>query len=463
MKGKGSLMENMPAPIAVAWIEYERERPSFAKLHRLVDTYEAVLKYASILATQNFYAAGFTERFPEAHKFIGDGITCPTLGQWEGFLREVLRCFAQYEDKLFCRDLFFFHFKDFGEKPKPQRTFTPKGASGKLLILRNTLAHGATLRDEDAAIRVQEYDKELGSFVEYAAFLANLPLYWVEAQVGDAEFKLHPLTGTDSAERAPTQFRAPSLPIGHVVVHNPNTENFLDLHPLLLYSPCQEMIGRTLCLQRKVLFFNELKDEDRITFLDYWRGHHSRFKSPDPLPADFRSAFPKPTRFAQQEQRQRANWFDSFVRERTTHFVGREQELQKIDQWVADHSKRTIVIVGPPGIGKSTLLAKWSEEHQAVRHFIREGDAATYDSLSVFTNLSLQLSEKYKDEWRPPAQPEPAVYRRAFEEMLGRIAKKVVERVVIVVDGRTKPGVERRKIRPNKRWWIGCPTPYSSP
>ena len=65
-------MTSMPAPIAVALSEYEDENQPFRKLHRLVDVYEALLKYAAVLAVQNFYAAQFASGFPEADRRIRD-------------------------------------------------------------------------------------------------------------------------------------------------------------------------------------------------------------------------------------------------------------------------------------------------------------------------------------------------------------------------------------------------------
>ena len=331
------MTKSMPAPIAVAWTQYEGEGHPFLKLHRLVDTYETLLKYATVLAVQNFYTAQFAGRFPEVDKLVRDRITLPHLGDWASFLREVLPCFAEQEGDLFCRDLFLFHFRRFGTNPRPQKSFTSQGASDKLLALRNRLAHGATLSDDGAAGLITEHKKDLRTLLNKAAFLADLPLFSMEAQTGRGGFRVQPLMGAEYPYGTPISFQAATLPVGHVVVHNPQTGAFLDLHPLLLYAECleeiptwdktrQRIVDKVLCRQRKVLFYNDLKTEDRIAFLDYWRGHHSRFKSPHLL-GEFRSRFPKPTRPGQQ-----ANWFENFVRERTAHFVGRERELEVINR-----------------------------------------------------------------------------------------------------------------------------------
>ena len=434
-------MKPMPAPIAVAWAEYQAETRPFQKLHRLIDTYETVLKYVGVLAVQNFYAAHLADAYPEVDRVIRERITRPMLGDWAGFARTVLHCFAEREEEVFCRDLFLFHFRRFGTRPNLQGHFTDQGASGRLLKLRNDLAHGATLPDEESTASIAQHHKDLSTLMEKAAFLADLPLFSLESHTAEGQCTAQPLMGTEYRHAPQVSLTAVALPLHHVVVHNPATGAFLDLHPLLLYAECEEelaqwdehqhrLVGTTVCRQRKLLFFNDLKSEDRIAFLDYWRGHHSRFKAPNPLPRAFRAHFPKPERPTQG-----VNWFDAFIREWTAHFVGREAELAALDRFVAGSLKRVLVVIAAPGMGKTALLAKWAEEHQAARHFIREGDALTFDTRHIFENLGLQLSERFGVRWNAPTQPEPAAYRLAFAETLQAAAEQAPGQVVVVVDG----------------------------
>jgi WD40 repeat protein len=430
-------MSAMPAPIAVAWAECQAEARPFQKLHRLIDTYETVLKYTGVLAVQNFYAAGLAAAFPDTDRLIRDRIARPMLGDWAGFIREVLRCFAEREGDLVSRELFLFHFRRFGSSPKLQKHFGDQGASGRLLALRNQLAHGATLPDEESASLIEQHKPDLLTLLQAAAFLADLPLFYIVEQTGEALA----LMGTEYHNLSPVLLEATGLPAGHVVVHNPETGAFLDLHPLLVYTECEEelarwderherIVGKAVCRQRKPLFYNDLKAEDRIAFLDYWRGHNSRFKSPNPLAKQFRDRFPKPERRAG-----RANWFELFIREWTAHFVGRDSELAAIDRFVAGSPRRALVVVAPPGMGKSALLAKWADENNAARHFIREGDVVTYDAARVFENLGLQLAERFEVQWKTPQQMEAFAYRQAFEEVLKAAAEQAGGQVVVVVDG----------------------------
>jgi hypothetical protein len=142
----------LPTPIALTLADYEQTRPSFRKLHRLVDVYEVLLKYTAIIAVQNFYAAGLAATFPDRDRDIRDCLSRPMLGHWQGFLRNVLKCFAQREDAIFSRELFLFHFRSFSDEPKQQKHITDQGAAGQLLTLRNELAHGATLPDEEVIV-----------------------------------------------------------------------------------------------------------------------------------------------------------------------------------------------------------------------------------------------------------------------------------------------------------------------
>lgn len=434
-------MAIMPAPIALVLAEYEAEDRPFRKLHRLVDAYETVLKYTAVLGVQNFYFAELAESFPETNNRILERISRPMLGDWAGFAREVLRCFSEREQDLFSRDLFLFHFRHFGPKAELQRHFTDQGASGRLLALRNRLAHGATLSDEESAALVIQSSQDLSTLLERAAFLGGLPLYCVGERVAKETYIALPLMGTDYSTAAPTRLLADSLTINRLVAYNPQSGSCLNLHPLLVFVECEEelvsfdkahhhVIGRRKCRQRKVLFYNDLREQDRIAFLDYWRGHSSRFKPPSPLSQEFRDQFPPPKRVKRQ-----ANWFDSLIGEWTANFVGRESELDSIGQFVSQSSKGVLVVTGAPGLGKSALLAKWAHENNAARHFIREGDAATSRIERIFTNLGLQLSEQFKLQWKEPKQLEPIFYREVFEELLSAAAAASSDRVVLVIDG----------------------------
>ena len=126
-----------------------------------MDTYEVVLKYATALVVPNFHTAGLAGPFPEVDGHIRDKIARPHLGDWAGFLLEVLKCFAEREQDLLSREMFLFHFRRFAPKPELQKHCTDQGAAGRLLALRNRLAHGATLPDDEFATMLLGFEKDL--------------------------------------------------------------------------------------------------------------------------------------------------------------------------------------------------------------------------------------------------------------------------------------------------------------
>jgi hypothetical protein len=397
-----------------------------------------VLKYAAVLAIQNFARSDIAKDFPETDALIRNRLGRPHLGDWAGFLREVLRAFAERPDDLFCRDLFLFHFRDFGPRPRPQPHFTDEGASGRLLVLRNRLAHGATVADNDAAALIEEHKNDLHTLLNRSEFLNSLPLYHVLESARERGTLARPFMGAEFQSAEPVTLKADALVPRHLAVHNPQAATFLDLYPLLVFTECAEevphwdrqhrLVGREPCRRAKVLFYNDLKGDDRISFLDYWQGHHSRFRSPNPMPGEFLARFAKT-----HQTGQKAQWFDDFISYHTEHFVGRDAELEGLDRFAAGSTKRALVVEGAPGMGKSALLSRWAADRAAIRHFVREGDAATYEPARVFENLALQLAARFQLPWKTPSSPEPAAYRQAFEEMLGDAAGK--SSVIVVIDG----------------------------
>ncbi len=271
----------MPAPIAVAWNAFEAEDRPFYKLNRLVDTYETLMKYVGILAIQNFYEAGLAKDFPKIDKQVRDKIAAPTLGGWKYFSKDVLGCFKDRSDVVFCPDLYLFYFKEFGKKTL-QGQFS--GESQALLDLRNEyLGHGATLGNDKSEELVAEYTPILYTLLDKAKFLQDLPLYYVQAEVHSGSFEVKPMIGAEYRSASLVLLLVENLPVGHVITHNPATGKVLDLHPLIVYLTCNEtlatwdtyrlqIIGKQECQQDHVFFFNSFKRH--LDFLEYARGHH---------------------------------------------------------------------------------------------------------------------------------------------------------------------------------------------
>lgn len=259
-----------------------------------------------------------------------------------GLLNSVLKSFSQLPNSLFSKELFLFNYKDFGNKPKPNTYMTSEGASGKLLKLRNSLAHGATLSEEESEATRQDYELCLLELLVHSNFLADLELIFVEPQSISSEKTMRLLTlsiKNSIKKEVPIDF---GLVGNHVYINKKNSDDYLDLYPLLIYTLCKELKpvldsnGKTEslkhpCGQEKVLIFNDQKDRI-IAFLDYWKGHHSNFGSSELLPEDFRAKFPPIYR--QAKNNDEPDWFDVFIANLTENFVGRESDILFLNNFI---------------------------------------------------------------------------------------------------------------------------------
>ncbi len=231
----------MPAPIAVAWKAFEAENRPFYKLNRLVDTYETLMKYVGILAIQNFYEAGLAKDFLKIDKQVRTKIAVPMLGTWKYISKDVLGCFKDRKDAIFCPDLYLFYFKDFGQKTLHDQFY---GESQALLDLRNEyLGHGATLGKNKSEELVAEHTPILYTLLDKTKFLRELPLYYVQAEVHNGTFEVKPMIGAEYRSASLVLLSVANLPVGHVIIHNPVTGKVLDLHPLIVYLICNETLA----------------------------------------------------------------------------------------------------------------------------------------------------------------------------------------------------------------------------
>lgn len=429
----------MPAPIALAWRAFEEETRPFYRLNRLVDVYETLLKYLAILAIQNFYAADFAKHFPEIDQRIRRQIPIPTLGAWKYLLKDVVACFAHRPEDLFCSDLYLFCFRA-GGATKLQKHFSRD--SWRIVELRNAyVGHGATLDDNKSNELVEKCKGSVYLLLDKAAFLTRLPLYYFDSSPAGAYLMM----GTHLRQASPLPHFIPAFPDNHLCVHNPEAGRMLDLHPLLVYRKCKEQIavwdaacacmaGARQCQQFHVFFFNSFRHQ--LDFLEYSQGHHSRYQSPDRLPEEFQSAFPKPSAVAFQPLLQRGNRFQETIDSLTEYFVGRARELEQLHHCVQRSAQRIVLIVGPPGYGKSALVARWLEQQPAARHFIRSGDVSTSHPRYIFENFTLQLCEHYHLEFTRPSLPETKDYYRIFMDTLTLASEKSPDsKVLLALDG----------------------------
>jgi WD40 repeat protein len=138
-----------------------------------------------------------------------------------------------------------------------------------------------------------------------------------------------------------------------------------------------------------------------------------------------------------------------FTAERQRHgrFVGRDDVLARLDEWLLGPKQvGWAVVTGGPGMGKSAILSAWLARREAAgavvpHHFIRR-QVADWDQPEVIAiSLAAQIEAAYPDLRDPAAKPE-----RRLIDLLGRVSKRTgsTTPLVLVVDGldeiRAEPG-----------------------
>jgi AAA ATPase domain/WD domain, G-beta repeat len=134
-------------------------------------------------------------------------------------------------------------------------------------------------------------------------------------------------------------------------------------------------------------------------------------------------------------------------RERHLRFVGREDVLARLDQWLlGPDDTRWVVVTGGPGMGKSAVLSTWLARREAAgarvpHHFVRRQVIDWDQPERIATSLAAQIEAMFPALRDDNARPEGRL-----PELLGRVSKQLGAsgRLVIVVDGldetRAEPG-----------------------
>jgi hypothetical protein len=125
-------------------------------------------------------------------------------------------------------------------------------------------------------------------------------------------------------------------------------------------------------------------------------------------------------------------------RQRHGRFVGRDDVLARLDQWLLRPGEAGwVVVTGGPGMGKSAVLSAWLARRAAAgsevpHHFVRRQVAEWDQPERIAASLAAQLEARFPDLCDPQARPEGRLL-----ELLGRVSKRLgpAGDLVVLVDG----------------------------
>jgi len=360
----------MPMAQAIAGILEEPEGSWFRRVHRLIDATEVIIKYVAVISIADVLNDPVLSE-PLRELFLSS-LQQPSLGHWVRYTELAVEALQSRERELFVPDLIPYRYQVLSKKVHP------------LTALRNTYAHGATPDESRCAEDFRDIFPLFFEFLKNSAFLSSCGLVVVYQGTTSLAIDL---------ELIPSQLSPPNAKGDQVWLHR--NEAWLCLSPLISYQPCpMKRQSNFACGLRKFLFYNDQKKENFVTYLDYRNSHVGRLYNDSEAYQNFCEKFPLKT------WRDSAQYdpFTLVIEEKTEHFVGRNQELKELEDWVTSKSKGYLLIEGSPGVGKSALLASLTKMDlpnvQTIWHFIRRQDGPTPEKFlrSVISSLAARFS-----------------------------------------------------------------------
>ena len=126
------------------------------------------------------------------------------------------------------------------------------------------------------------------------------------------------------------------------------------------------------------------------------------------------------------------------IAENSKFFVGREGDLETLDDFLNEHDRGLLIVAAPAGVGKSALLAEWMGRRREVgdfvaRHVIARRAPETVGSTAVLEHLLRQVSA-YRGELATAIPDTESKLADAIFEHL-KPAARAGERLIVVIDG----------------------------
>lgn len=427
---------NLPTPLwdaYQAFINESNEQP-FRKVHRLIDLIEVFCKlyttasmstflFALQNSIENKNSALSEESFTKIKVMLAAGLKTPSLGIWWKFARDITSILKELNIQHILKGAEDELLKD---SSSIKKAFEGKN---NLIAFRNSYAHGATPSDVACIKDLEEIWPRVLQLLTDAQSLRETKLI-----ICTEEKKCFSTTASRLEEIVNI---ANPLP-GHSWFFSNNV--LMNAYPILRFK-----------LQHgnaDFFFYNDLKDK-YANYLNYPNAEHFKDAS---LKQELLYYIPiedwkKIGSVGLEPFRQQVEIL-------TEVFKGRKKELNDIAFFLSNEEYRFLCIWGPPGVGKSALLARatqlarsskevldsieesdqWSNiKLHIIEYFIRRG--ATETATQFFDSVNQRLD--YLFNLRCDLGKTDFEKQTLFNARIEQIAKQLneSERLLIVVDG----------------------------
>ena len=426
----------LPTPLWDAYNVFilENDNQPFRKVHRLIDLIEVFCKLYTVGSMATFLHAlrnrmeventtVSEELFTKIKVMLAAGLKTPSLGIWWKFARDIAAIL---------KELNISHILPGAEKELLNDKSSIKKAfdgNNNLITFRNSYAHGATPSDVACRKDLDEIWPRMMQLLTDATSLRQVRLVictneqtFICAQGENLE-----LFNCD----------LDILP-GHSWFCSNN--QCLDTYPILSF--------KLQAGNADFFFYNDLKDK-HANYLNYPNAEH--FKDAN-LKQEILHFIPI------DEWKKIGNVdmdpFRQQVEMLTEVFKGRKEELSKISTFLNNEVNRFLCIWGPPGVGKSALLARttqilkcssevretiadgnfWPQfKIHLIEYFIRRG--ATETASQFFDSMNQRLDHLFnlRLEFGKSDSEKQAFFQLRLEQISKQL--KEDERLLIIADG----------------------------
>jgi hypothetical protein len=437
MKTLSSEIESdLPTPLWDAYHAFitEDDKNPFRKVHRLIDLIEIFCKLYTCASVATFLHAFRNridrdnssiseESFTKVKVMLAAGLKTPSLGIWWKFARDITSIL---------KELNIPHILHGAEKELLNDKSSIKKAfdgNNNLIAFRNSYAHGATPSDAACKKDLEVLWPRMLQLLTDANSLRETHLVICTEDTACFRATASRLENVDSITNP--------VP-GHIWFCSKGQT--IDAFPILSFKLKTENVD--------FFFYNDLK-EKYANYLNYPNAEHFKDAS---LKQELLQYIPiedwKKIGNVDMEP------FRQQVEMLTEVFKGRRKELGDIANFLSDDSQRFLCIWGPPGVGKSALLARatqvarcskeiretihegsqWPDvKLHLVEYFIRRG--ATDTASQFFDSVNQRLDQLFG--LRYDFGKTDIEKQRLFLARLVQISKKLndAERLLMIIDG----------------------------
>ncbi len=271
------LLKNyFPYPISQVYFSYSHEIDYHRRFQYLVQMYEVLLKYTSIVCLSTSLASG--EKIDKLESIVTNRFKRPSLGDFASIIEIILNYSGKIQNVVYpyLKEDILKRQINFIDAEMPRVNFNQ--TLSEIVALRNNWAgHGAIRSIYEYKEEIEKQTPILFSLLNRLLFLAKCNSFLILSseynEFGDGDlYKIRIFNGLDISDidlelqKRLSEGQREKL-IRYVYFHNTESNTIINLYPFLSHMFCSE------CKKERFFFYNGVKSTKLIAYLSFECGH----------------------------------------------------------------------------------------------------------------------------------------------------------------------------------------------